>query len=57
MCYPAPRTSPRSYDVSKFYGDGTRALEHLYWKVTVPLVDELRNLLDEFKGEYYRLIK
>ena len=39
---------PRSYDVSAFYGDPSRAADLLGWRAQVPLRDGLAQLIEAF---------
>ncbi len=41
---------PRSFDVSRFYGDTSRTRELLGWQATVPLRDGLARLIADFRA-------
>ena len=45
----AHEAPPRSYDVSGFYGDPRRAARLLDWRPSVPLVDGLARLIQDFR--------
>jgi nucleoside-diphosphate-sugar epimerase len=42
--------APRGYDVARFQGDATRALELLGWQSRVPLRDGLARLIEAYRG-------
>ena len=54
---PVREAPPRSFDVSRFYGDPSRARELLGWKPRVPLRDGLRRLIQAFRDEHHASTK
>lgn len=49
---PVREAPPRSFDVSRFYGDRSRAKELLGWEPRVALRDGLRQLIQAFRAEH-----
>lgn len=45
--------APRTYDVSRFHGDPTRAREMLRWTSRIDLQTGLRRLISDFRSAFY----
>lgn len=48
---PIREAPPRSYDVSSFVGDPTRALDILGWRAQVPLREGVQRLIEDFRSQ------